>query len=81
MLVTDEEIVEEQSVHKEEQAMRKENQELKVPLERDGWESSMQTRKSKKEERGSWGGNKMGAIVLDLKGLFFKNVSLWANGC
>ena len=36
MLVTDEEIVEEQSVHQEEQSLRKENQELKVPLERHG---------------------------------------------
>ena len=31
MLVAEEEIVEEQSVHQEEQSLRKENQELKVP--------------------------------------------------
>ena len=33
-------------------------------------------RKKERRETGSCGRNKMGANVLDLKGLFFKNVSL-----
>ena len=35
-MLVPEEIVEEQSAHQEEQSLRKENQELKVPLERYG---------------------------------------------
>ena len=33
-MVPEEEMIEEQSAHQEEQSLRKENQELKVPLER-----------------------------------------------